>query len=124
MLIASIAALAVGVLILIHLPSSAAWAIGLLVGIKLIISGWAYLFLPMAVAGLAEAGKCRSSRLYCYNSRMRQKLSSYRELSARALVRLLKLGADPTRVAFLVYSSRNAHHSCCCHSSPGLMCLG
>ena len=50
MLIASIAALAVGVLILIHLPSSAAWAIGLLVGIKLIISGWAYLFLPMAVA--------------------------------------------------------------------------
>ena len=50
MLIASIAALAVGVLILIHLPSSAAWAIGLLVGIKLIMSGWAYLFLPMAVA--------------------------------------------------------------------------
>jgi len=50
MLIASIAALAVGVLILIHLPSSAAWAIGLLVGIKLIMSGWAYLFLPMMVA--------------------------------------------------------------------------
>jgi uncharacterized membrane protein HdeD (DUF308 family) len=50
MLIAGIAALAVGVLILAHLPSSAAWAIGLLVGIKLIMSGVAYLFLPMAAA--------------------------------------------------------------------------
>jgi uncharacterized membrane protein HdeD (DUF308 family) len=50
LLIAGIAALAVGVLILAHLPSSAAWAIGLLVGIKLIMSGFAYLFLPMAAA--------------------------------------------------------------------------
>jgi uncharacterized membrane protein HdeD (DUF308 family) len=50
MLVAGIAALAVGVLIIAHLPSSAAWAIGLLVGIKLIMSGWAYLLLPMAVA--------------------------------------------------------------------------
>jgi uncharacterized membrane protein HdeD (DUF308 family) len=50
MLIAGIAALAVGVLIIAHLPSSAAWAIGLLVGIKLIMSGWAYLFLTMAAA--------------------------------------------------------------------------
>jgi len=48
MLIAAIAAFAVGVLIIAHLPSSAAWAIGLLVGIKLIMSGWAYLFLTMA----------------------------------------------------------------------------
>jgi uncharacterized membrane protein HdeD (DUF308 family) len=50
MLISGIAALAVGVLILAHLPSSAAWAIGLLVGIKLIMSGFAYLFIPMAAA--------------------------------------------------------------------------
>jgi uncharacterized membrane protein HdeD (DUF308 family) len=50
MLVAGIVALAVGVLILAHLPSSATWAIGLLVGINLIMSGWAYLFLPMAVA--------------------------------------------------------------------------
>jgi len=50
MLISGIAALAVGVLILAHLPSSAAWAIGLLVGIQLIMSGFAYLFLPMAAA--------------------------------------------------------------------------
>ena len=50
MLIAGISALAVGVLIIAHLPSSAAWAIGLLVGIALIMSGWAYLLLPMAVA--------------------------------------------------------------------------
>ena len=81
MLIASIAALAVGILILIHLPSSAARAIGLLVGIKLIISGWAYLFYQWRWQGREEARKCRSSRLYCYNSRMRQKLSltaSYR----------------------------------------------
>lgn len=50
MLIGAIAALVVGVLIIAHLPSSAAWAIGLLVGIKLIMSGWAYLFLTMAAA--------------------------------------------------------------------------
>ncbi|MGH9552719.1 MAG: HdeD family acid-resistance protein [Terriglobales bacterium] len=50
MLIAGIVAIAAGVLILAHLPSSATWAIGLLVGISLLMSGWAYLFLPMAVA--------------------------------------------------------------------------
>ena len=30
----------------------------------------------------------------------------------------------PTRWRFLVHSTRNAHHSRCCCSSPGLMCLG
>jgi uncharacterized membrane protein HdeD (DUF308 family) len=48
MLLSGIVAIAVGVLLIANLPSSAAWAIGLLVGINLIMSGFAYLFLPMA----------------------------------------------------------------------------
>ena len=50
MLLAGIVALAVGFLILAQLPSSATWAIGLLVGINLIMTGWAYLLLPMMVS--------------------------------------------------------------------------
>lgn len=42
-----------GVLILAGLPGTAAWAIGLLVGINLISTGWAYLFLALA-AGKGE----------------------------------------------------------------------
>ncbi len=42
-------AIAAGLLILGQLPSSAAWAIGLLVGINMISSGWAYFFLARAV---------------------------------------------------------------------------
>jgi uncharacterized membrane protein HdeD (DUF308 family) len=48
MLVSAIVAIAVGVLLIANLPSSATWAIGLLVGINLIMSGVAYLFLPMA----------------------------------------------------------------------------
>ena len=40
--------LAVGGLIFAQLPSSATWAIGLLVGINMISSGWAYFFLALA----------------------------------------------------------------------------
>ena len=47
-LIAGITAAAVGVMIIAQLPSSAVWAIGLLVGINMISSGWAYLFLALA----------------------------------------------------------------------------
>ena len=49
MLLAGIVALVVGFLILVQLPSSATWAIGLLVGINLIMTGWAYLLLPLMV---------------------------------------------------------------------------
>jgi uncharacterized membrane protein HdeD (DUF308 family) len=48
MLFAGIVAILVGLLILAELPSSAVWAIGLLVGINMIVSGFAYLLLPMA----------------------------------------------------------------------------
>jgi uncharacterized membrane protein HdeD (DUF308 family) len=48
MLMAGMVAVTVGVLLILKLPSSATWAIGLLVGINLIMSGVAYLFLPMA----------------------------------------------------------------------------
>ena len=48
MLIAGVIAVAVGVMIIAKLPSSAVWAIGLLVGINMISSGWAYFFLALA----------------------------------------------------------------------------
>jgi uncharacterized membrane protein HdeD (DUF308 family) len=48
MLIAGLVALTVGALIFAELPSSAVWAIGLLVGVKMITSGWAYFFLALA----------------------------------------------------------------------------
>jgi len=55
MLLAGLVALAVGILILFDLPSSATWAIGLLVGINLLMTGWAYLLLPMMVRRAMEA---------------------------------------------------------------------
>jgi len=46
--LSGIAALAVGVLIALGLPSSATWALGLLVGINLLFSGWSYVFLALS----------------------------------------------------------------------------
>jgi uncharacterized membrane protein HdeD (DUF308 family) len=48
MLLSGIAALAVAVLIALGLPGSATWALGLLVGINLLFSGWSYVFLALA----------------------------------------------------------------------------
>jgi uncharacterized membrane protein HdeD (DUF308 family) len=48
MLLSGIAALAVGVMIALDLPGSATWALGLLVGINLLFSGWSYIFLALA----------------------------------------------------------------------------
>ena len=47
MLAAGIIAVLAGILILAQLPSSAIWAIGLLTGINIISTGWAYLFLAL-----------------------------------------------------------------------------
>jgi len=48
-LASGIASLAVGLLIWAELPSSALWAIGLLIGIKFIMGGWS--FVSMALTG-------------------------------------------------------------------------
>lgn len=48
LLLSGIAALAVGIIIAMGLPESAIWAIGLLVGINLLFSGWSYVFLALA----------------------------------------------------------------------------
>ena len=48
LLFSGLVSLAVGGLIFAQLPSSATWAIGLLVGINMISSGWAYFFLALA----------------------------------------------------------------------------
>lgn len=56
LLLSGIAALLVGVLIGIDLPGSAVWALGLLVGINLLFSGWSYVFLALAGRRAHEAG--------------------------------------------------------------------
>jgi uncharacterized membrane protein HdeD (DUF308 family) len=48
LLLSGLAALAVGVLIAMDFPGSATWALGLLVGINLLFSGWSYVFLALA----------------------------------------------------------------------------
>jgi len=48
MLVAGIISVLVGLLIVAGLPSSATWAIGLLVGINMISTGWAFVFLAQA----------------------------------------------------------------------------
>lgn len=48
MVISGIIAIAAGVLIFAGLPSTAAWAIGLLAGINMIFSGFSYIFLATA----------------------------------------------------------------------------
>jgi uncharacterized membrane protein HdeD (DUF308 family) len=55
LLLSGLAALAVGVLITLSLPSSAEWALGLLAGINLIFSGWSYVFLALAGRRAHEA---------------------------------------------------------------------
>jgi len=55
LLLSGIAALAVGVIIALDLPGSATWALGLLVGINLLFSGWSYIFLAMAGRRAHEA---------------------------------------------------------------------
>ena len=49
LIISGIIAIAAGVLIFAGLPSTAAWAIGLLAGINMIFSGFSYVFLASAV---------------------------------------------------------------------------
>jgi len=48
LLLSGLAAIAVGVIIALGLPESAVWALGLLVGINLLFSGWSYVFLALA----------------------------------------------------------------------------
>jgi uncharacterized membrane protein HdeD (DUF308 family) len=55
LIVAGVIAILAGVLIIAHLPSSADWAIGLLVGINIISTGWAYVFLAMAAGKTVTA---------------------------------------------------------------------
>jgi uncharacterized membrane protein HdeD (DUF308 family) len=55
LLLSGIAALAVGVIIAMGFPESSIWAIGLLVGINLLFSGWSYVFLALAGRRAHEA---------------------------------------------------------------------
>jgi uncharacterized membrane protein HdeD (DUF308 family) len=50
-LISGIIAIAAGVLVFAGLPNTADWAIGLLVGINILASGFSYIFLASAAKG-------------------------------------------------------------------------
>jgi uncharacterized membrane protein HdeD (DUF308 family) len=47
MLLAGIIAILAGAMIIAGLPSTATWAVGILVGVNLLTSGWAYLILAL-----------------------------------------------------------------------------
>jgi uncharacterized membrane protein HdeD (DUF308 family) len=55
LLLSGVAALVVGFLIAIDLPGSATWALGLLVGINLLFTGWSYIFLALAGRRIGES---------------------------------------------------------------------
>lgn len=48
-LVAGLAALALGIIILYQWPISALWFIGLFIAIELIMTGWSYIFISLAV---------------------------------------------------------------------------
>jgi uncharacterized membrane protein HdeD (DUF308 family) len=56
-LISGLVAIAAGLLIVSALPNSAAWTIGLLVGLKMIFAGWS--FITLAIAGRNSARPAR-----------------------------------------------------------------
>lgn len=47
-------AIAAGLLIGLNLPSSAVWALGLLAGVKLLVSGWSFIFLALTGRRMRE----------------------------------------------------------------------
>lgn len=55
MMISGVIALIVGVLVFAQLPSSAAWAIGLLVGVNLLSSGFGYLMIGLAAREMTKS---------------------------------------------------------------------
>jgi len=53
-LIGGILAVIIGIMIIAQWPASGLWVIGLFLAIELIISGWSYIFLALAVRGIAK----------------------------------------------------------------------
>lgn len=49
LLFAGIIAIALGVMILMHWPISGLWVIGLFIAIEMLVDGWAYIFLALAL---------------------------------------------------------------------------
>ena len=49
LLLSGLSALALGIMILFHWPYSGLWVLGLLIAIELIINGWSYVFISLAL---------------------------------------------------------------------------
>jgi len=54
-------AIAAGLLIALSLPSSAVWALGLLAGVNLLVSGWSFIFLALTGRRTHEATAARTA---------------------------------------------------------------
>jgi uncharacterized membrane protein HdeD (DUF308 family) len=59
--LSGIAGLLIGILVLVKLPSSADWAIGLLVGIDLIFAGWTLVSIALVGKDLSRAASTRTA---------------------------------------------------------------
>jgi uncharacterized membrane protein HdeD (DUF308 family) len=59
--LSGIAGLLIGILVLVKLPSSADWAIGLLVGIDLIFAGWTLVSIALVGKDLSRGATARTS---------------------------------------------------------------
>ncbi|WP_028387534.1 HdeD family acid-resistance protein [Legionella fairfieldensis] len=49
LLVAGLIAIALGIMILVHWPISGLWVIGLFIAIEMIVDGWTYIFLALAI---------------------------------------------------------------------------
>jgi uncharacterized membrane protein HdeD (DUF308 family) len=54
--LSGLVAIAAGLLIALSLPESAVWALGLLAGIKLLFSGWSFIYLALSGKRASEGG--------------------------------------------------------------------
>jgi len=62
LLFSGIVAIAAGVLIVLSLPFSAVWALGLLAGVKLLVWGWSFIFLALTGKSVSEQTATTATR--------------------------------------------------------------
>ncbi|MCC5792999.1 MAG: DUF308 domain-containing protein [Legionellaceae bacterium] len=56
MLLSALAAIVLGILILLKWPMSGVWFIGMMIAIELIVSGWTYILIALALRNMRSAG--------------------------------------------------------------------
>ncbi len=62
LIFSGVIAILAGLLIALNLPSSAVWALGLLAGVKLLVSGWSFIFLALTGKSMSEETTTTATR--------------------------------------------------------------